>query len=128
MILLSSSLNSFIQLLGALVIFMFILVITYFTTRWVGGYQKNRMSGRSLQILDTIRLNGNKYISVIQAGKVYLIVAVTKDNVTTLAQLSEEELGEFAALLKTDPSESQNITETFQEMLEKFKHRKSAQE
>jgi flagellar biogenesis protein FliO len=73
-------------------------------------------------------LNGNKYISVIQAGKVYLIVAVTKDNVTTLAQLSEEELGEFAALLKTDPSESQNITETFQEMLEKFKHRKSAQE
>ena len=33
MILLSSSLNSFIQLLGVLLIFLFVLVITYFTTK-----------------------------------------------------------------------------------------------
>ena len=47
MILLSSSLNSFIQLLGVLLIFLFVLVITYFTTKWIGGYQKVQMSGRS---------------------------------------------------------------------------------
>ena len=44
MILLSSSLNSFIQLLGVLLIFLFVLVITYFTTKWIGGYQKVQMS------------------------------------------------------------------------------------
>ena len=55
MILLSSSLNSFIQLLGVLLIFLFVLVITYFTTKWIGGYQKVQMSGRSFQVVDTIR-------------------------------------------------------------------------
>ena len=50
MILLSSSLNSFIQLLGVLLIFLFVLVITYFTTKWIGGYQKVQMSGRSFQV------------------------------------------------------------------------------
>lgn len=55
MILLSSSLNSFIQLLGVLLIFLFVLVITYFTIKWIGGYQKVQMSGRSFQVVDTIR-------------------------------------------------------------------------
>jgi flagellar protein FliO/FliZ len=122
MILLNSSLNSFIQLLGAIVIFLFILVITYFTTRWIGGFQKNQMTGKSIAILDTLRLNGNKYISVVKTGEVYLIIAVTKDNVTTLAKLSEEEMGEFASLLNTDQTQSQNVMpENFQEILEKIK-------
>ena len=65
MILLSSSLNSFIQLLGVLLIFLFVLVITYFTTKWIGGYQKVQMSGRSFQVVDTIRIANNKLVQYI---------------------------------------------------------------
>ena len=82
MILLSSSLNSFIQLLGVLLIFLFVLVITYFTTKWIGGYQKVQMSGRSFQVVDTIRIANNKLVQVIKMGDVYLVIAVAKDNVT----------------------------------------------
>ena len=81
MILLSSSLNSFIQLLGVLLIFLFVLVITYFTTKWIGGYQKVQMSGRSFQVVDTIRIANNKLVQVIKMGDVYLVIAVAKDNV-----------------------------------------------
>lgn len=42
MILLSSALGSFIQLLGVLIIFLFVLAITYFTTKWIGNYQKTK--------------------------------------------------------------------------------------
>ena len=80
MILLSSSLNSFIQLLGVLLIFLFVLVITYFTTKWIGGYQKVQMSGRSFQVVDTIRIANNKLVQVIKMGDVYLVIAVAKDN------------------------------------------------
>ena len=59
MILLSSSLNSFIQLLGVLLIFLFVLVITYFTTKWIGGYQKVQMSGRSFQVVDRQQQTGS---------------------------------------------------------------------
>ena len=76
MILLSSSLNSFIQLLGVLLIFLFVLVITYFTTKWIGGYQKVQMSGRSFQVVDTIRIANNKLVQVIKMGDVYLVIAV----------------------------------------------------
>jgi len=38
MILLSSTFESAMQLIGALLIFAFVLVITYFTTKWGGGY------------------------------------------------------------------------------------------
>ena len=75
MILLSSSLNSFIQLLGVLLIFLFVLVITYFTTKWIGGYQKVQMSGRSFQVVDTIRIANNKLVQVIKMGDVYLVIA-----------------------------------------------------
>lgn len=124
MILLSSSLNSFIQLLGVLIIFAFILVITYFTTRWIGGFQKMQMSGRSFQVVDTIRIAGNKYVQVLKMGDVYLVIAIGKDTVTMLAKLTEEEIGltEEEILNQTKTNADGGGTQaSFQETLEKLK-------
>mgnify|MGYP005945627117 FL=1 len=124
MILLSSSLNSFIQLLGVLLIFLFVLVITYFTTKWIGGYQKVQMSGRSFQVVDTIRIANNKLVQVIKMGDVYLVIAVAKDNVTMLAKLTEEEMGLTEAEIcngKTTGYNGEKGQMTFQETLEKLK-------
>lgn len=129
MILLSSSLNSFLQLLGVLIIFAFVLVITYFTTRWIGGVQKSQMAGKSLQVIETARLAGNKYLQMIKAGEVYLIVAVGKDEVTMLAKLTAEELGvseeQLADAMHTMKSgkKENNLEgqETFQAVLDRFK-------
>lgn len=121
MILLSSSLESFIQLVGALLIFAFVLVITYFTTRWIGGYQKQQMSGRDFQLIDTVRIANNKYVQILKLGDVYLVVAVGKDEVTMLAKLTEEEMGlteeQLVGVLPT------NTQESFQETLEKIRER-----
>ena len=54
MILLSSALGSFIQLLGVLIIFLFVLAITYFTTKWIGNYQKTNFANKNLQIVESI--------------------------------------------------------------------------
>lgn len=124
MILLSSSLNSFIQLLGVLIIFAFVLAITYFTTRWIGGYQKMQMSGRSFQVVDTIRIAGNKYVQVLKMGDVYLVIAIGKDTVTMLAKLTEEEIGltEEEILNRTKTNADGGGTQmSFQETLEKLK-------
>ncbi len=124
MILLSSSLNSFIQLLGVLIIFVFVLVITYFVTKWIGGFQKSQMTGRSFQVIDTIRIVGNKYVQVLKMGDVYLVIAVGKDTVTMLAKLTEEEIGlpeeEILNGIKTN-ADSGTTQMSFQETLEKFK-------
>lgn len=124
MILLSSSLNSFIQLLGVLIIFVFVMVITYFVTKWIGGFQKSQMTGRSFQVIDTIRIVGNKYVQVLKMGDVYLVIAVGKDTVTMLAKLTEEEIGlpeeEILNGIKTN-ADGGTTQMSFQETLEKFK-------
>lgn len=84
MILLSSALGSFIQLLGVLIIFLFVLAITYFTTKWIGNYQKTNFANKNLQIVESIRVGNNKFIAIVKAGEVYLVVAVGKDDVTLL--------------------------------------------
>lgn len=128
MILLSSSFNSFIQLLGVLVIFVFVLVITYFTTKWIGGYQKVQMSGRSFRVVDTIRIAGGKCVQVLKLGDAYLVVAVGKDEVTMLAKLTEDEIGlteeQILSTMQSGKVGVQTGTqETFQETLEKIRER-----
>ncbi len=36
------------------------------------------MSGRSFQVVDTIRIANNKLVQVIKMGDVYLVIAVAK--------------------------------------------------
>jgi len=121
MILLSSSFESFIQLMGVLIIFVFVLVITYFTTKWIGGYQKQHMSRREFQLVDTLPIANNKYVQVLKLGNVYLVVAVGKDEVTMLAKLTEEEIGLTAEQMLAPVENTQQ--ESFQETLEKIRER-----
>jgi flagellar protein FliO/FliZ len=116
-ILLSSSLESFLQLVGVLLIFAFVLAITYLTTRWMGGYQKAHSHNRNLEIIETIRVGNNKMISIVAAGKKYLVVSIGKDEVHMLAELTEEELRE----LPDSGNGMQTEQESFQEILARFK-------
>lgn len=128
MILLSSAFSSLIQLVGILIIFCFVLVITYLVTRWIGGFQKSQMAGQSLQVLDTVRIAANKYVQILKIGDVYLVIAVGKDEVTMLAKLTAEEIGLAAEELMSTERPSGGLLppgtqETFQETLEKFRER-----
>lgn len=121
MILLTSSLSSFLQLVGVLIIFVFVLAITYFTTKWIGGYQKVQMAGKSMQVVETVKIAGNKYVQVIKTGEVYLVIAVGKDTVTMLAKLTKEEYGSAAETLTEAAANSGGGQENFQDILDKIK-------
>ena len=114
-ILLVSSLKSFMELLGALVIFAFVLVIVYFTTKWMGGFQMARSANKNLRIVETIGVGNNKFIRIVEAGTVYLVVSVGKDEIHLLAELTREQLKDFSF-------EENNVqTEAFSDILNKLK-------
>lgn len=128
MILLSSSLSSFIQLLGALAVFVFVLVITYYTTKWLGGLQKTYSTGKNLKVVESVRIANNKFVQIIRTGELYLVIAVGKDEVTMLAQLTEDQLAGAAEKIQdaTTPEGKDTfsgVQETFQETLKKMKDR-----
>lgn len=84
--------DSYIQFLTVLIIFVFVLAITYWVTRWTAGYQKSKSAGANMELVDAIRLTNNKYVQIIRIGQKYLAVAVCKDTVTMLAEIPEDEL------------------------------------
>lgn len=116
-ILLSSSLHSLIQLIGALIIFAFVLGITYLTTRWMGGFQKSRSNNKNLHVIETISVGNNKYISIVEAGTVYLVVSVGKDEVHLLTELTREQLKDFSF----EHQGEKETQESFAEILGKLK-------
>ena len=114
----ASALNSFLQLMGAIVIFIFVLVITYFTTKWIGNYQQVHTTNKNLRVIESLRLTNNKFIQIVQAGDVYLVIAVGKEEVHLLTQLTKEQLTELPDFTKTQNTLSQG---SFQDILSKVK-------
>lgn len=95
MILLSSTGESIFQLLVVLFCFVVVLVLTYYTTRWIAGYQKSQTITRNLSVVETLKLTPNKYIQLIQAGKdTYYVIAIGKDEISLLGKITKEQLKE----------------------------------
>lgn len=120
---LSASMESFLQLISALLIFAFVLLITYFTTHWVGNYQKVRMKSKNLQVIESLSAGNNKSICLLKAGTEYLVVAIGKDEIHPLATLKEEQLTDLSFL--DEEIENPITGESFQEILGQLKEKMS---
>ena len=117
----SSRIEAFAQLLTLLIIFIFVLAVTYYVTRFVGNYQKNKLSGSNINILETMRIANNKYIQIVKIGSRVFAIAVAKDTVSYLCELDEDEL-----IYKESSSGKMLINnDNFKEILEKFKKHKT---
>lgn len=119
-ILLAGSLKSFLELLGALVIFGFVLVIVYFTTKWMGGLQMARSNNKNLRIVETIGVGSNKTISIVEAGTVYLVVSVGKDEVHLLARLTKEQLKNLSFEEVKNNAQAESFSEIFNKLKDKL--------
>lgn len=114
MIILTSSLDSFVQFITILLLFFFVLVITYVVTRWVSGIQKVQMTGKNMELVETMRISNSKYLQIIRVGEKYLVIAVCKDTVTMLAELSPDEISPDCS--------NEGKALSFREILDRMKH------
>ncbi|MBQ3786953.1 MAG: flagellar biosynthetic protein FliO [Lachnospiraceae bacterium] len=110
--------EGFIQLVTVIIIFGIVLAATYFVTVWVGNFQKAQFKGRNMELLEAMRLTPNQYIQIVRICGTYYILAVSKENVTMLGTLSEEE----AALFDQDDGmngRGVNASGAFRDLLDK---------
>lgn len=91
-LLLTRSIDSYIQFVTVLVIFVGVLGITALTTKWIANYQKQQGSNDNVQVIETARIAGNKYIQIVRIGEKYIAIAVCKDTVTMLGEIPGEQL------------------------------------
>ena len=108
--------NSLLQFVTMLLVFVIVLAATYFFTKWMAGYQKEKTSTGNIEILETARISTTKYIQIVRVGQRYFAIAVGKDEVTFLGDISKEDL-----VFKEDGPED---TLSFKDILEKIKGEK----
>lgn len=112
----ASGLNSVAQFITMLLIFVFVLGITYFTTKFLAGVQKERYRSVNMEIIETLRISNSKYLQIVRIGSKYFGMAVCKDTVTVLGEIQKEDL------FFNDDSEVACMN--FREILEKMKSSK----
>ncbi|MCM1467201.1 MAG: flagellar biosynthetic protein FliO [Alistipes sp.] len=104
--------SSVSQLLTVVLIFIFVLVLTYWTTRLAGNYKKQQMAGKNIQVMETVGISASKYLQIVKIGGKYIVIGVSKDTITYLCEINEDEL---------DFSNNNGAGESFKSILEKLK-------
>lgn len=113
----TSSLKSVSQLICAILIFLFVLFLAYLAARVTGSFQSGMVNRRSnIRVIEVFRLSNNKVIEVVKIGEKYLALAVCKDNITVLTELTADEIKEQVTALEPI---------NFKSILEKIKNEKN---
>ncbi len=93
-ILLTARGNNYAQFITVLVVFVAVLGVTAWTTRWIANYQKQQTVNCNIQLIEAARISNNKYIQIVRVGETYMVLAVCKDTVTMLGEIPAEQLKE----------------------------------
>lgn len=88
----STGLNSVVQLITLIIIFCLILFLCYWTTRFIGGYQKRALKSTNFEVIEAFRISNTKFIQIIRIGEKYLVISVCKDSINLLTELSKDEV------------------------------------
>lgn len=84
--------GSYAQFITVLVIFVLVLGVTAWVTKWMADYQKQMGVNCNIEVIETARIANNKYIQLVRVGETYKVIAVCKDTVTMLGEVSAEQL------------------------------------
>lgn len=105
--------SSYAQFITVLVVFILVLGITAWVTRWMANYQRQQNANCNVEVIETTRVAGNKYIQLVRVGETYMAIAICKDTVTMLGEIPGEQL-RFS-----QPREGMNFKELLERTLKK---------
>ena len=87
-----NSLQSLFELLGLILIFVIVLVVCYYTTRFVAGRQLVQKKIGNFEVVETFAISQNKYLQLIRMGNKYVVISIAKDSIAYITELDENEV------------------------------------
>lgn len=82
----------YLQPIGILILFFIILYMAYLASRYAVRLQGGGSPGRNMQIIEAISVGPQKTLQLVRVGGTYMVVGVSRDKITYLCEVSEEEL------------------------------------
>ena len=120
--------DNIIKLIVSILIFAFVLFLTYYTTRFVSKVQKNRMTNGNIAVIEAQKLSATKDLYIVKIGQEYFALATGKDTVSVIGKLDSSGLILPEENPSTDGKGQGGGTESFEKLLEKFKIKKQDKE
>ncbi len=106
-------------LLSLVAVFAVVVVLAYFTAKFIGGRFNSARSSGGGRVLENLPLGPNRSVCVVKiAGRVFLL-GVTENNITLLSEITDDE--EIETLQENAPSDifPQNFS-TLSELVQKI--------
>ena len=87
-----TDIQNYLQPIGILILFFIILYGAYLVSRYAGKLQSGRTAGRNMTIIEAISVGPQKTLQIVRVGKTYMVVGVSRDHITYMREVTEEEL------------------------------------
>ena len=120
-----SSTNSVAELFTLIIIWIIVCVIAYYTSKFIATYQNGCAKVANIEVIETYRLTNNKYIQIIRTGEKYSAIAVCKDNITFICELTEDEI---VKVTQTSQASFASFKDMFEKLNKNKKTKKQADE
>ncbi|MCH5264881.1 MAG: flagellar biosynthetic protein FliO [Lachnospiraceae bacterium] len=91
-----------LQLLTVIAVFVLVLAATRYATKWIAKSGAIQTHSANIKVIETFKIAPNKYIQIVQLGTKYYSIGVTKDTITFLTSLEEEQL-DFTERASAEP-------------------------
>ncbi len=105
-----NSIGQFFYIFFAIVL---VLALSYFSTRFIASAKKSAQNGANIRVIETISMGVNMSIMLVKAGEKCMLLGVTKERITFLAEVSPEDI--------TAPQSEGSFKHPFEKYLEAFK-------
>ncbi len=84
--------GEFLSVAGAILMIVAIVVLAFYSTRWLGKRMGVSAASKYLTVVDRISLGQDKFIAIVKMGGKHLLIGISSGSVTNLGELSEEDM------------------------------------
>lgn len=110
-------------MIAVLFVFVCILIVTYFVTRWIGTVGQTQYGNRNIRVIEGCRVGPNKMVQIVKVGSKFYVLGVGKDEISYIGEMEEEELSMTENTLSPLP-EFREILAKAKEKVAKNKNKK----
>lgn len=79
------------QLIFLILVFAGVIILAYYSTKWVASAKTSRRSG-NLNVIESMSVGHQGAVQIIRAGKKYFLIGITKEKVTLLSEIDENDI------------------------------------
>ena len=84
--------DSFVQFITVLLIFVFVLAVTYLVTKWIGGFNRRQSISGNIELIESARIAPNIFVEIVRIGKRYVALSVSKDSSAYICDVPAEDI------------------------------------